>query len=130
MPSTSRNLLRRLGDSNEPSLRRVMVPVPHPGAEPGADEPGLDSRTKALVRLAALVALEAPTPCLCWAVELARGAGVDDGRIVAALLTAAAAESQARLEAGATPIALGLGYSAQTGPVSLNSPAVQPGQPG
>jgi alkylhydroperoxidase/carboxymuconolactone decarboxylase family protein YurZ len=108
----------------------MMVPVPQPGHDTAADELGLDSRTKALARLAALVVLEAPTTCLYWAVELARGAGVDDADIVAALLTAAGAESQARLEAGAVPVARALGYAGQTEPGSVNFPAGQPEQPG
>jgi len=70
------NLLQRLSANEEPSLRIVLALRPET-ADPEFN-PGLTPRVRMLVRLAALVALDASTTCLRWAVELASCAGADD----------------------------------------------------
>lgn len=100
-----------------------MTQIPNSGRDPGPDEPWLDSRTRGLVRLAALLALEAPTTSLVWAVELACAAGVADEDVVAALLCTASAETAAQLESGAEPLAFALGYGEPRSVQVPSSPA-------
>jgi hypothetical protein len=50
----------------------------------------LDPKTHALARVAALIALDAPTPSYMWAVESAREAGLTDREIVGSLVARAA----------------------------------------
>jgi alkylhydroperoxidase/carboxymuconolactone decarboxylase family protein YurZ len=124
VPSSSEILLRRLGEHDEICLRAVMTPVGEPSCDPSLDEPRLDARTRGLVRLAALLALEASTESLVWAVELAYAAGVTDEDVVGALLCAASAETAAQLESGAEPLALALGYGDRA---PVRSRAARPG---
>src|SRR6202020_1417318 len=71
MASEARNLLRHLAASDEDSLRTVLVPTPEFGGSDAPTPGALDRRTRALVRLAALFAIDAGTESLRWAVDLA-----------------------------------------------------------
>jgi alkylhydroperoxidase/carboxymuconolactone decarboxylase family protein YurZ len=70
----------------------------------------IDARTHALVRLGALIALDAPVVAFqaCTATALAAGATADD--IVDALIAVAPIAGEARLVAAASALALAIGY--------------------
>ena len=70
-----------------------------------------------LVRLAALLVLDASTDSLRWAVDLASSSGIDDDAVVAVLLAAGPAAGSAQLVASAPRLALALGLepTEQTG---------------
>ena len=70
----------------------------------------LDPKAHALARVAALVALDAPTPSYMWAVELAREAGLTDREIVGALVAVLPAVGATRVVAAAPKLGLALGY--------------------
>jgi 4-carboxymuconolactone decarboxylase len=70
----------------------------------------LDPKTHALARVAALVALDAPTPSYMWAVETAREAGLTDREIVGALVAVLPAVGATRVVAAAPKLGLALGY--------------------
>jgi 4-carboxymuconolactone decarboxylase len=99
-------LLRRLAAGDESSLRAVL------SAAPPADA-ALDRATRALVQLAALLALDAGTVSLRWAVDVASAAGVDDVSLVQVLLTAASATGTAQAVASAPRLALALGVDVE-----------------
>ena len=64
-------LLRRLAAADERCLGGLMAPTPEfRQGDPSAAQ-ALDRRTRTLVRLAALLAVGAPTVSVQWAVELA-----------------------------------------------------------
>lgn len=57
----------------------------------------LDTRTEALLRIAALLSVDSDTATFRWAVDLATAAGVDDDEIVSGLVTVAPIIGLARL---------------------------------
>lgn len=59
----------------------------------------LDSRTKALLRIAALVSVAPDSTSFPWAVDLALAAGVDDEQVFQALIVVAPIVGQARMSA-------------------------------
>jgi 4-carboxymuconolactone decarboxylase len=74
------------------------------------DAPGIDARTHALVRLGALIVLDAPVVAYqaCTAKALAAGATEDD--ILGTLIAVAPLAGEARLVAAASTLALAIGY--------------------
>ena len=81
-----------------------------PGA---ASHPALlDTRTRLLVRLAALLALDASTESLRWAVDLASAAGADDEAVAAVLIVSGHAAGSAQLAKSAARLASALGIEA------------------
>jgi alkylhydroperoxidase/carboxymuconolactone decarboxylase family protein YurZ len=70
----------------------------------------LDPKTHALARVAALVALDAPTPSYMWAVESAREAGATEREIVGSLVAVLPAVGATRVVAAAPKLGLALGY--------------------
>jgi hypothetical protein len=105
----ARQLLRRLAANDEACLANVMRPGVGPEhAQPGT-QPMLDARTSWLVRLAALLALDASTESLCWAVDLASAAGVDDDALAAVLIVSGRTGGSAQLATSASRLALALG---------------------
>lgn len=70
----------------------------------------LDPKTHALARVAALIALDAPTPSYMWAVESAREAGATDREIVGSLVAVLPAVGATRVVAAAPKLGLALGY--------------------
>jgi 4-carboxymuconolactone decarboxylase len=78
-----------------------------------AELPALDARTHALVRLGALISLDAATTSYRCAVELAWGAGATDEDILGVLATVAPAAGIARTVAAAPGLALALGYDVE-----------------
>ena len=94
--------LRRLALNDERSLRAAL-------ADPGM-EGDLDSKTQALIRLGALLAVGAATVSLRWNVELATAAGATEEEIVGVLLAIAPAVGHARVVGVAPSLGLALGY--------------------
>ena len=70
----------------------------------------LDPKMQALVRLGALLALDAAESSLQWAVGEALAAGVSQDEIVGALMAVAPIAGIARVVSAAPEIALALGY--------------------
>ena len=102
-------LLRRLTESEDESLRTVLA------LRPDADDDGecavaLTPRIRTLVRLAALVAGDASTASLRWAVELAWSTGAVDEEIVGVLLSIGREIGLPRIVDGAPRLAAAIGY--------------------
>ena len=72
--------------------------------------PGLDGRTCALARLAALVSAESALASYLWAVESAMASGATEDDVVDVLTAIAPIVGLARLTAAAPQVALALGY--------------------
>jgi len=100
--NATEQLLRRLADNDEVCLQAVL-------ASERPDAAVLDRETWALVRLAALLAVDAATASLRWAVDVASAKGLDDVALVQVLLTAASAVGAAQTVANAPRLALALG---------------------
>jgi alkylhydroperoxidase/carboxymuconolactone decarboxylase family protein YurZ len=91
LKSEQRRLLRRLTLNDEPALADVMA-----GRVPG--ESGLiDDKTRSLVRIAGLVALDANTPSLQAAVDNAFAAGAEDEEILEVILAVAPIVGSSRI---------------------------------
>lgn len=73
-------------------------------------ESHLDEKTHALVRLGALVAVDATSPGYMWTVESARRHGASDDEIVGCLIAALPAVGVANVVSAAPKLALALGY--------------------
>jgi len=70
----------------------------------------LDEKTNALVRLGALVAVDATAPCYMWSVEAARRCGASDDEIAGCLIATLPALGVANVVAATPKLALALGY--------------------
>lgn len=73
-------------------------------------ESHLDEKTNALVRLGALVAVDATSPGYMWTVEAARRHGATEEEIVGCLIAALPAVGVASVVSAAPKLALALGY--------------------
>jgi 4-carboxymuconolactone decarboxylase len=71
---------------------------------------GLDLKTQSLVRLGALIAVDAAPPSYLDAVDSARDAGTDDVELVGCLLAVLPALGAARVISAAPKLGLALGY--------------------
>jgi len=98
----TKELLRRLAASDERSIRDVLSGRCQQGD-------GLDRIARALVQLAAMLAVDAPTTSVRWAVDVASTAGVDDAALVRVLVSAASATGAAQTVASALRLALAVG---------------------
>ena len=107
MVHEAEQLLRRLSDSEAESLQLVLALRP---AATGESDAALSPRVLTLVRLAALVAADASTTSLRWAVELAWSAGACDEEIVGVLLSIGREVGLPRIVDGATRLAAAIGY--------------------
>jgi 4-carboxymuconolactone decarboxylase len=96
--------------NDEGSLASVLTPTPEFAAAPGSAGAALSPEIRMLVRLAALLAVDAPTTSLRWAVELASSTGADDDALVGVLVSAAPAVGAAQVVATAPRLALALGF--------------------
>ena len=109
--SPARDLLLRLAAGDERSLRAVLRGTLEPEHGDGVTAgPGLDRRTRMLVRLGALLALDAPTDSLRWAVELATAAGAGEDAVAGVLLATGSAAGSAQLVSSAARLAVALDY--------------------
>jgi 4-carboxymuconolactone decarboxylase len=98
-------LLRRLALNDERAVRAAVGATP-----PVWGDDLLDAKTTALVRLAALLALGAPTTSCRVTAETARVAGATAEEIVAVLVAVAPAVGGARLVAAAPRLALAIDH--------------------
>jgi alkylhydroperoxidase/carboxymuconolactone decarboxylase family protein YurZ len=73
-------------------------------------ESHLDGKTHALVRLGALVAIDATAPGYMWAIEAARRCGASEDEMVGCLIAALPAVGVANAVSVAPKLALALGY--------------------
>jgi alkylhydroperoxidase/carboxymuconolactone decarboxylase family protein YurZ len=78
-------------------------------------ESHLDEKTNALVRLGALVAVDATSPGYMWTVEAARRHGATEEEIVGCLIAALPAVGVASVVSAAPKLALALGYDVTAG---------------
>jgi hypothetical protein len=99
--------LRRLGDNEDESIQTVLALRP---TVTGDADLALTPRVLTLVRLAALVAGDASTTSLRWAVELAWSAGAADEEIVGVLLSIGREIGLPRVVDGAPRLAAAIGY--------------------
>jgi hypothetical protein len=89
-----------------------IATIAHPdGPLPGVGH--LDARTDALVKIAALVALDAPPSSYRTAVEAADRAGVQLDDLLGVLLSVGDIVGSARLISGAPRVALAAGYDVE-----------------
>ena len=116
--SEERDLLYRLARQDERLLRTVLRPTPELNGTAASPGSSLDPRTRFLVRLAALLAGDASTESVCWAVELAATNGADDDAVAAVLIAAGGAAGSAQLVASAPRLALALGFEPVDGTLS------------
>lgn len=109
--SPARDLLLRLAAGDERALRAILRPTIDPaGAEDTPAGEFLDRRTRLLVRLGALLALDAPTDCVRWAVDLASTAGAGEDALAATLLATGSPAGAAQLVSSAARLAAALDY--------------------
>ena len=71
---------------------------------------GLDEKTHALVRIGALVAVDATAPSYMWSVEAARRSGATDDEIAGCLIAALRVIGIANVVAATPTLGLALGY--------------------
>jgi hypothetical protein len=109
MVHEAEQLLRRLSESEDESLRTVLALRPDAGDGNECDI-ALTPRIRTLVRLAALVAGDASTTSLRWAVELAWSTGAVDEEIVGVLLSIGPEVGLPRIVDGAPRLAAAIGY--------------------
>jgi 4-carboxymuconolactone decarboxylase len=108
--SEPEQVLHRLSIGDQNLLRSVLAPTPEFGSSaPAASQP-LDRQLRALVRIAALLAVGAPTATLRWAVELALSTGAGADAIVGVLVATAGQAGAAQVVSSAPRLALALGF--------------------
>ena len=100
-----RETLLKLSLRDDASIERVI-------ADDGANQTAshLDAKTHALVRIGALVAMDAATPSYVHAINVARSAGASPDEIVGCLIALLPAVGVARVVSAAPKVGLGLGY--------------------
>jgi len=101
-------LLRRLALNDERAIASVL------GSDPSAARvPPLDRKTRALVRLGALLAVGAGTTSLRWMTEVAYDAGATEEEIVGVLVAVAPEVGCAGVVRQAPGLALAIGYDVE-----------------
>ena len=109
--SPARDLLLQLAAADEGVLRAILCPTLEPAnAERTSAGEFLDRRTRLLVRLGALLSLDAPIDSVRWAVDLASSAGADEDALAAVLLATGSAAGAAQLVSSAARLAAALDY--------------------
>jgi alkylhydroperoxidase/carboxymuconolactone decarboxylase family protein YurZ len=111
LDAPARDLLLRLAAGDERSLRAILRATLEP--EQSEEVPAgssLDRRTRMLVRLGALLALDAPTDSLRCAVEHAAAAGAGEDAVAEVLLATGSAAGSAQLVSSAARLAVALDY--------------------
>lgn len=104
--SDNKKFLCRLAANDETCLRSVLSPD---GRRPHA----LDRGTRALVQLSALLAVDAATDTLRWAVEVAATAGAGEESLVQVLLSGAPAIGAVQAVANAPRLALAVDHDVE-----------------
>ncbi len=105
--------LRRLSIHDEPLIETLL------GSRGEGTAELLDDKTAGLVRIAALLAMDAGTPTYQWAVTEALGCGATPEEILGVLTTVAPAVGQARVVNAAPKLGLALGHDVSA---ALESP--------
>jgi alkylhydroperoxidase/carboxymuconolactone decarboxylase family protein YurZ len=105
--SATRELLGKLAAHDELCVQAVLAPQSRLG-QAVLEPPAMVPRVRVLVELAALLAADAPTPSLRWAVDRAVATGADDHTIVQVLVAAACAAGAAQTVQSASRLALAL----------------------
>ena len=101
----SAGLLRRLAVSDDGTIGAIFA-----GEITDLENSELGDKTRALVRLAALIATDSAAPSYQWSVSVARGAGVSDDEVAGVLLSVAPIVGIARVASAAPDLASALGY--------------------
>ena len=104
------SLLRALTVNEEEAIRSVLALRPEVAEDDAAVGAALTPRVRNLVRIAALIAIDAPTTSLRWAVELAWNAGADEDEIVRVLATVGSEVGVGRVVGAAPRLAAAIGY--------------------
>jgi 4-carboxymuconolactone decarboxylase len=102
--------LRRLSMSDHRSVVEVLGGDDDATRDAGLGSVELDQRTLALVRVAALVALDGPSPAFDAAVAFALAAGATPDDIVDTMIAVGPTVGSAHLVSAAPKLALALGY--------------------
>ena len=106
-------LLRRLALNDEQTVRSAIGAGTGTGTAAVASVASLDDKTRALVRLGALLSVGAATVSCRSTVELARAAGATDEELVGVLLAVGPAVGAARLVTAAPMLALAIDYDVE-----------------
>ncbi len=109
MTPAHEELLRRLALNDERTAQATLGADLAPPAVSG-----LDAKTHALTRIAALIATEAALASYQWAVDSALSVGATDEDIVDVLASVAPIIGLARLTSAAPELALALGYDLES----------------
>ncbi len=104
------DVLRGLAAADEQLLGAVLAPIPECGYEELTVGHALDRRLRGLVRIAALLAVGAPTTTLHWAVERALSTGTTADAVVGVLVATADQAGTAQVVSSAPRLALALGF--------------------
>jgi 4-carboxymuconolactone decarboxylase len=104
------DLLRRLSAADDSAAAVVLALPAEPGGGATAYDAALTTKVRMLVTLAALLALDASTTSIRWAVELASCAGADIDEIARVLVTIAPDVGVAQVVNGAPRLALAVGF--------------------
>ncbi len=110
----ARQLLRRLAAADERSLQSALRLVLAPDDDDATTMVSLDRQTMLLVRLGALLALDAPTDSLRWASELAASVGAGEDALAGVLIATGSAAGSAQLVASASRLAAALDFDTET----------------
>jgi 4-carboxymuconolactone decarboxylase len=105
---------------HEETLRKLSIRdayVDSLAADGGANlaASGLDEKTHSLIRVGALVAIDAAPPSYMEVIEFARGSGASADEIVGALIATIPAVGVTRVVSAAPKLALALGYDVGVG---------------
>jgi 4-carboxymuconolactone decarboxylase len=120
MATTHEDTLRKLSIRDDAFVDAMLA---HDNANVGAS--GLDRKTHALVRLGALVAIDAAPPSYMWTIEAARRCATTDDEIVGCLIAVLPAIGVARVVSAAPKLGLALGYDVEAAlEERRNGPAV------
>ena len=101
----SAGLLRRLAVSDDGTIGSIFA-----GEITDLEHSELGDKTRALVRLAALIATDGAAPSYQWAVSVARATGVSDDEVASVLMSVAPIIGIARVASAAPALASALGY--------------------
>lgn len=111
--------------AQEKLLRRIAIHDPacvEDVLRGDSAEAALDPRTLALVRLAGLIAVDAPEAALSWGVSEAIGAGATPSEVTGVLVAVGPAIGSARLVAEAPRLGRALGWDIDAALEQLDQP--------
>jgi 4-carboxymuconolactone decarboxylase len=118
-PSAAGDVLRSLADLDGPA---AWTPPPAGTSDLPPGDEGLDDRTAALARLAALVAVQTAPAAYARGVHLALAGGATADEVVSTLEVVAQIVGLARLVSAAPGLALALGYDIDHALETLDEP--------